>query len=49
MLATYEFVLKNRRSDTPPKKIYGLNPIQDGHFRDCSWIGGGGGKKLPPP
>ena len=49
MLATYEFVLKNRRSDTPPKKIYGLNPIQDGHFRDCLWMGGGRQKAPPLP
>ena len=26
-----------------------FNPIQDGHFRGCSWMGGGGAKRPPLP
>ena len=29
--------------------IYPFNPIQDGHFWGCSWMGAGGGKKAPLP
>ena len=43
---TYTFCLKN----TLLRYICLINPIQDGPFRGCSWIGGGGGEggKKPP-
>ena len=30
-------------------KLPGLSPIQDGHFRGSSRMGGGEDKKVPPP
>ena len=46
MLATYEFILKNRRSDTPPKKFMALTLFRTGIFRTAH--GWQGGQKAPP-